>query len=314
VYKRIIMLSLGFSARDHFERAAQEAIHKFHRLILVRMFVFLALAMLPALLLGEIWLIGLFTIFLLLAFCLGMNAAILRWTKRRHRLKELLKTHDHHPDFSREVAVLCKRVGVCVIPVYSERSEDDFYVAFFPGLRVIILSFGAEKLLTEQDRLGVFAHEVAHAILPLNILAEFFGNSPIFHAREFAADASYRAGVDSQLKTAKLQHGDKVEIRPELPDFQTGLPCIVPYFKSAINPYGELYSCCLGAQPKEVNGYKLGNVADNIRKGKTNPLETVWKESRDIRLSMLKKVACTSCNFTDRNINLQYTEHSNRKG
>ncbi len=131
---------------------------------------------------------------------------------------------------------------------------------------------------------------------------------------EFAADASYRAGVDSQLKTAKLQHGDKVEIRPELPDFQTGLPCIVPYFKSAINPYGELYSCCLGAQPKEVNGYKLGNVADNIRKGKTNPLETVWKESRDIRLSMLKKVACTSCNFTDRNINLQYTEHSNRKG
>ena len=183
------MLSLGFSARDHFERAAQEAIHKFHRLILVRMFVFLALAMLPALLLGEIWLIGLFTIFLLLAFCLGMNAAILRWTKRRHRLKELLKTHDHHPDFSREVAVLCKRVGVCVIPVYSERSEDDFYVAFFPGLRVIILSFGAEKLLTEQDRLGVFAHEVAHAILPLNILAEFFGNSPIFHAREFAADA-----------------------------------------------------------------------------------------------------------------------------
>lgn len=130
---------------------------------------------------------------------------------------------------------------------------------------------------------------------------------------EFAADESSRAEVNNQLNAAKERYRDKVEIRPGLPDFQTGLPCIVSYFKTAINPYGELYSCCLGAQPKETNGYKLGNVADNIREGKTNPLAAVWKESRDTRLSMLKRVACASCNFTDRNINLQYIEHSNRK-
>lgn len=130
---------------------------------------------------------------------------------------------------------------------------------------------------------------------------------------EFAADESSRAEINSQLKATKERYGDKVEIRSELPDFKTGFPCVVPYFKSAINPYGELYSCCLGAQPKEVNGYKLGNIADNIREGKTNPLEIVWKESRATRLSMLKQVACTSCNFTDRNINLRYIEHSTRK-
>lgn len=128
---------------------------------------------------------------------------------------------------------------------------------------------------------------------------------------EFATNESSRTDINSQLDTAKERYGDKVEIRPELPDFKTGLPCVVPYFKSAINPYGELYSCCLGAQPKEINGYKLGNIADSIREGKTSPLEIVWKESREIRLSMLEQVACSSCNFTDRNINLHYLESKN---
>lgn len=130
---------------------------------------------------------------------------------------------------------------------------------------------------------------------------------------EFAADESSRAEINSQLNVARERYGDKVEIRSELPDFKTGFPCVVPHFKSAINPYGELYSCCLGAQPKEINGYKLENIADSIRKGKTNPLEIVWKESRGTRLSMLKQVACTSCNFTDRNINLQYADRSTSK-
>lgn len=130
---------------------------------------------------------------------------------------------------------------------------------------------------------------------------------------EFAADESSRVEIDSQLKAIKTKHADKVETRPELPDFQTGSPCVVPYFKSAINPYGELYSCCLGAQPRETNGYKLGNIADNIREGKTNPFATVWRQSKGTRLSMLKQVACVSCNFTDRDINLRFVERSSRK-
>lgn len=128
---------------------------------------------------------------------------------------------------------------------------------------------------------------------------------------KFLANKGFQKMINSQLKAIKEKYGNKVEIRIKLPNFKTGLPCVVSYFKSAINPYGELYSCCLGAQPREINGYKLGNIVGNIRKGISNPFATVWKESKDIRLSMSRETACISCNFTDRNINKRYIEYIN---
>jgi radical SAM protein with 4Fe4S-binding SPASM domain len=127
---------------------------------------------------------------------------------------------------------------------------------------------------------------------------------------KFSADKKFQRVIADQLRTIKDKYGKKAEIRGKLPKFEIGLPCVMSYFKCAVDPYGQLYSCCLAAQPKEKDGYKLGNIKDNIRKGYNNPLATVWKESKNVRLSILKRTVCNSCNFTDRNINSNYMEWS----
>lgn len=112
--------------------------------------------------------------------------------------------------------------------------------------------------------------------------------------------------VNQQLARAQEKYGDKIDYRPDLGGFEPGKPCAVPYFKAVLNSYGELYSCCLGAQPGERNGYKFGDVKAEIRNGNTDALVTVWEQTSDIRSKMLKKVGCMNCNFTDRKINNAY--------
>lgn len=123
---------------------------------------------------------------------------------------------------------------------------------------------------------------------------------------EFKPNEASREEINNQLAQVKQLYGNRVEIRPILPPFQTGAPCVVPYFKPVINPYGELYSCCLGAQPRETNGVKLGNISEAIFSGEQNPFAKVWTESKQIREKIKKRVSCTTCSFTDREINQQY--------
>lgn len=119
--------------------------------------------------------------------------------------------------------------------------------------------------------------------------------------------------VKEHLEEVKKQWGEAVEIRDILSPFITGLPCVMPFFKPVINPYGDLYSCCLGSQPRETNGYYFGNLTKYIRGKENNAFQKVWTESRDIRRQMLKSVKCLSCNYTDRKINQSFLNFSQVK-
>ena len=114
----------------------------------------------------------------------------------------------------------------------------------------------------------------------------------------------YVPNGDQNLIRESLQQvinrwGPNVDVRKPLDGFVSGLPCVVPYFKSVVNPYGDVYSCCLGSQPGEVNGFYLGSINQDA-------FADVWKNSKPVRNQMLKGVKCIDCNFTDREINESY--------
>jgi len=101
-----------------------------------------------------------------------------------------------------------------------------------------------------------------------------------------------RSNVDKAKKIS-----DKVESRVDEKIAPFGLSCFVPYFKVSFNPYGELFSCCLGSQPGEKNGYFLGNLHNQS-------LREIWKASRDLRQKLIMEgVQCVNCNYTDHKIN-----------
>lgn len=112
--------------------------------------------------------------------------------------------------------------------------------------------------------------------------------------------------IKKSLLLIKKHWGDGVDVRNSLGDFVSGSPCVVPYFKSVVNPYGDVYSCCLGSQPGEINGFFLGNVTQDLKDENNNSFAQVWKKSKSIRDEMLKGVRCVDCNFTDREINESY--------
>jgi len=124
----------------------------------------------------------------------------------------------------------------------------------------------------------------------------------------YSPSPEYENMVRGQLSTITKKYPKRVEERTKLGKFEQGLGCAVPYFKSVINPYGELFSCCLGSQPGEVNGYYFGSIREAIKEGEDHPFEKIWKDSSQVRLEMLERVECKSCNFTDRRINLLYNQ------
>lgn len=107
-------------------------------------------------------------------------------------------------------------------------------------------------------------------------------------------DAEELANLQSQLEGID---DDVVEVRPKLEMDVPGTRCFIPYFKTAITPYGDVFSCCLGTQPGEDAGYGLGNLWEQS-------FEQIWSSSADIRYDMRTDgVDCSSCNHTDYKIN-----------
>jgi MoaA/NifB/PqqE/SkfB family radical SAM enzyme len=93
---------------------------------------------------------------------------------------------------------------------------------------------------------------------------------------------------------------EKVDFRPDMTRQQIGgLACTVSHFKVAFNPYGELFSCCLGSQPQEINGYQFGKFDPH----QPNGFMELWDASRPVRSLMLGGVSCTDCNSTDMRLN-----------
>ncbi len=113
--------------------------------------------------------------------------------------------------------------------------------------------------------------------------------------------------IATQITRVEDKYGDRVDHRSTDDEFETGKPCVVPHFKAVINPYGEFYSCCLGAQPGEKNGYRFGDVKSEIEAGNPSALITVWDRTKKVRDQMYKNVGCTNCNHTDRRINDAYS-------
>ncbi|MBD3361222.1 radical SAM protein [Candidatus Woesearchaeota archaeon] len=89
----------------------------------------------------------------------------------------------------------------------------------------------------------------------------------------------------------------RIELREVVDPKVRGIKCYTPHFKVSLNPYGEVFSCCLGSQPMEKNGYLLGNIHDHN-------LQDVWRSSKQIRIKMKSRgVVCNACNYTDYKIN-----------
>lgn len=116
---------------------------------------------------------------------------------------------------------------------------------------------------------------------------------------QVAPDTEQAKAVNEILYCAEEEHPDRITVRQDLSNLSvTGLACAVPYFKIALDPYGEVYSCCLGSQPNEKNGLTFGALSDF-----DGSFERLWAASKPIRDGMLKSVACVDCNHTDRTLN-----------
>ena len=98
-----------------------------------------------------------------------------------------------------------------------------------------------------------------------------------------------------------IQAEQKVEFRLSPTMDLAGLACFVPYFKIALNPYGAVYSCCLGSQPGERNGFRLGDLQEAN-------LQTIWAKTAVLRRHMQQGVHCQQCNHTDYLLNQRWVQ------
>lgn len=152
-----------------------------------------------------------------------------------------------------------------------------------PALRV-----GTTFIVNEDNQ-----HEAlgfARHMLELQVDAILF-KTDIEPQRRIAPEAYARA-----LEGVHALGNRRIEVRPYANPEPQGLPCFVPFFKVAFNPYGELFSCCLGSQPGETNGLRLGSL-----RGST--FSQVWADSRPLRQQLQRGASCTTCNATDAQLN-----------
>lgn len=108
--------------------------------------------------------------------------------------------------------------------------------------------------------------------------------------------------LQSIKKLILEMNNPRIEIREALNLKVKGMKCYMPHFKVSLNPYGEVFSCCLGSQPTERNGYLLGNLHKNS-------FQEIWEASKPIRVKMKSEgVVCSDCNHTDYIINCKIGE------
>lgn len=189
----MVLLSLGFPARSHFERAAQEAMHRFHVLVLKQA---------PMLLLCSPILSVVFTFLWFADFLVRLRATVIDLGLERVTKCLFPKptfggrpysdfVYDH--DLSKETATLWERVGMNEMPVFVDPRELGFG-AQTNRHGVVVLFSGAKTCCTKIERRGLFAHELGHFLLPLRDPACFVAiwgakGAQMSQAEEFAADA-----------------------------------------------------------------------------------------------------------------------------
>lgn len=80
--------------------------------------------------------------------------------------------------------------------------------------------------------------------------------------------------------------------------------CYIAYRKTAIDMHGNLFPCCLQAQPRYPAKNFLCNILDY------HSFEEAWAATKDVRDHFKKSVSCQYCNFADRLYNLLMAESS----
>jgi len=109
--------------------------------------------------------------------------------------------------------------------------------------------------------------------------------------------------IEKVLDELEIMNDNRINIRrPVIMDLRE-LGCFVPYFKVALDPYGNVYSCCLAAQPGETNGCMLGNI-------KNDSFISIWEQSKNLRFALRTKgVPCVYCNYIDYRLNWLIAKH-----
>jgi hypothetical protein len=201
MYLRMIMLSLGFPARDLFEQKAQRAMHKFHALLLrsvaKRTFRFIgAVASVLALPLSLLFILLAFVmvpklaaIFLALCtVCGGVGCLGAYFGRERDFSKRLSLMHDS--DLSEKAAAFCEQGGVANVPVFIDAAQPGIYggLHYYPHTLKIVLSRSA-ACSPDVIHQGILAHEFGHLMLPFDNTVTSLDGYRVLYAREFAADA-----------------------------------------------------------------------------------------------------------------------------
>lgn len=150
------------------------------------------------------------------------------------------------------------------------------------------LSMGTTFLVTEKNYLE--AEEFCKSMLKLGLDSIVF-KSDIYGERIPLEELKK---VENSIRELG---SPKVEIRTGSPSDIKDMKCFIPYFKIATNSHGDVYSCCLGSQPRETNGYLFGNLhAMSFRE--------IWQTAKPlVRGISTNGVACVNCNYTDNKIN-----------
>lgn len=199
---RIFLLALGFAARTSFEKEAQKAMHRFHRVILPSLVLdflifetlFVLCAAIPVFWIGgsERVLSSSVVLAATLGACVffGAVAGRLWWREGDASFQKSLILHE---GCSGEVALLCRAVGLPAVRVFYpgqavHLDANAAAVSLVNGERGIVVTAGA-LFLSAEERKGIFAHELAHFLIPLGHEEPLFFKERAHHACEFAADA-----------------------------------------------------------------------------------------------------------------------------
>jgi hypothetical protein len=120
----------------------------------------------------------------------------------------------------------------------------------------------------------------------------------------FVPDRKALIRINSELRNI---NDSRLEIREPLTMNMSEAGCYMPFFKIAMNPYGDIFSCCLGAQPGEDNGYLLADL-------RFDSFYAAWKSSEASLRNLTSGVNCTTCNYVDYLINQTMTTSVHSKG
>ena len=164
-------------------------------------------------------------------------------------------------------------------------------LVFLRNLEKTSLSIGATFLVSALNQ---------HEVKPFATLMSEIGVDRVLFKRDILADdaPSRREPAEAENVVDGATGGTHVQFRHA--HINSGVEhasCFIPFFKVAIDPYGDIFSCGLASQPGVTTGYVLGSLLQGS-------LMEIWLQSRGLRVRMkLGNIGCPRCSHTDHALN-----------